>query len=87
VFADKTNSYIIVPVDKATAEENDELVVTLGSNGKTDSTSKIYEKAVIDGCLVSAEDIGSDYMYVIKINEANGNDVSNFSAKAVTREG
>jgi hypothetical protein len=87
VFADKTNSYIIVPVDKATAETNDELIVTLGNNGKTDSTSKIFEKAVIDGCLVSAEDIGSDYMYVIKINDANGNDVSNFSAKAIIREG
>ncbi len=69
VFADTVNSYAIATVSAADLA-SDSLDVVIGNF--TDSTETVFEQVVIDGHLITAGELGADYIYAVGVIGANG---------------
>lgn len=69
VFADLVDSYAIAKVSAADLT-NASLDVKVGDY--TANTETVFQQVVIDGNLITAAELGTDYIYAVKIAGANG---------------
>ncbi len=71
-FFDIADGYIIANVADDDTTSYDTIVVT--ANGTSITDTVVYAAALIDGHLITASDLGADYIYVVKGNDAVTND-------------
>ena len=69
VFADLVDSYAIAKVSAADLD-NASLDVKVGDY--TANTTTVFQQVVIDGNIITAAELGTDYIYAVKIAGANG---------------
>lgn len=86
-YADTVDAYAIANVTAADMSA-EKLVVTM--NGQSVEDTVVYKAAVIDGQVITAEELGADYIYVVKAANAVANNaldaVKDFVVSFVTAE-
>jgi hypothetical protein len=87
VLSDTEDSYIIagVTADEVANADNSEISISVNNNDAVTSNT-VYKGVIIDGQYVSAEELGLNYIYVVKAVGAAFDDVKDFVLSFVTAE-
>lgn len=85
VFTDTTDAYVIAKVSSADVVAGNTLVMQSDGQAAVES-DVVYKGAIIDGQYVTAEEIGADFIYVVKAVGAKLENVANVLVSIVTAQ-
>lgn len=69
VFTQTSNAYMIASISESQVGNNDQISIT-ANNTTTVPEGFVYKAALIDGQLITANELGADYIYVVKAIDA-----------------